>query len=764
VARRPSTTGPRRIGMPSTTTGPIMLPTTKELPFKKIPPRKQFLQRPPTGIASVLGGRGNRGNDGYIIGPTDIVYNYSDLPKLKAQVAANPALAAMLGDIISRLEAKDFDGTGDPLGNRQTERPIEMGGKSAGSTELKDMIAKYLATQPYNNAEYREDYDTNKDGQINLTDALYAGQFAAGLRDPETLQPIEQTPPRRPMDADRPIGPRPPSIEEKIEQVISGPSFPGRQTSKFPEQPMRIPEPVGPITDTKTMPSMPVAPVPSPMSVPPIAIEDPDIQKVVDALPKGTQRPVQPPVTVSPPAPSVFDPGPVSDGTMGGLGYGRYPLGTAGPEYVYDDEGNPIMEPPVFDVPPPIPTPTDPGPSVPVPSVPPLPINPPQREVNPWTPSDITTEKIAEWEANPPKMGDPGFADYSMWKFQKEWAMCPSPEEHIQLANNDWILAGELKVGDEVATSETPQKVTRVQRIEGVPRCEVFFEEGNSIVSSYTHPYFVEGKGFVEVMDLEKGDVIGDLVVDNKKSFSDGPVISLSVDKTETYMLRGGTEENPVPALSHNKSPMPHEPDIPPGSPDTPVTPPGTGGAPPGFIPPSGPATMALVEYWNPTTGETWSAPSGGWTAPPGWEVAPSQSFLPGEPGEPMVPTTPPPPVTPPVDPTVPPVDPTVPPVDPTVPPGPETTPVQGMTMEEMQKMIADMQAQQQEQAAARAAQEKEMSKQYMVYGDRTGYNPYQSGQYQSDPYGPSGVPNMGGITTIPVPGGYGIYNPVYGR
>ena len=190
--------------------------------------------------------------------------------------------------------------------------------------------------------------------------------------------------------------------------------------------------------------------------------------------------------------------------------------------------------------------------------------------------STPTPEQIAEWEANPQKMGEPGFEDYSMWKFEKEWAMCPSPEEHIQLANNDWILAGELKVGDEVATSETPQKVTRVQRIEGVPRCEVFFEEGNSIVSSYTHPYFVEGKGFVEVMNLEKGDVIGDLVVDNKKSFSDGPVISLSVDKTETYMLRGGTEEKPVPVLSHNKSPMPYEPDTPPGSPDTPVTSPDT--------------------------------------------------------------------------------------------------------------------------------------------------------------------------------------------
>jgi len=41
---------------------------------------------------------------------------------------------------------------------------------------------------------------------------------------------------------------------------------------------------------------------------------------------------------------------------------------------------------------------------------------------------------------------------------------------------------------------------------------------------------------------------------------------------------------------------------------------------PEGFIPPSGMATQAFVDYWNPTTGETWSAPSGGWTAPEGWE------------------------------------------------------------------------------------------------------------------------------------------------
>jgi hypothetical protein len=45
--------------------------------------------------------------------------------------------------------------------------------------------------------------------------------------------------------------------------------------------------------------------------------------------------------------------------------------------------------------------------------------------------------------------------------------------------------------------------------------------------------------------------------------------------------------------------------------------------APAGFIPPAAGSmnTMAFVDYYNPTTGETWSAPNGGWTAPEGWEI-----------------------------------------------------------------------------------------------------------------------------------------------
>jgi len=205
------------------------------------------------------------------------------------------------------------------------------------------------------------------------------------------------------------------------------------------------------------------------------------------------------------------------------------------------------------------------------PDLPPSPLQqdlqntPPQQDPNfvYQPPSWLGDELAASTSTNPLKTGESMAEErrlerekWSQPGYEGPMHSCPSPKEHIQLANNDWILAGNLKVGDEVATSEKPEKVTRVERIERSPRCEVLFQDSDSIVTSYSHPYFVNNKGFVKVSDLKKGDQVGDLVVKDKKPFSDGPVISLSVDKAETYMLRGGTEENPVPALSHNKTPM----------------------------------------------------------------------------------------------------------------------------------------------------------------------------------------------------------------
>ncbi len=97
-------------------------------------------------------------------------------------------------------------------------------------------------------------------------------------------------------------------------------------------------------------------------------------------------------------------------------------------------------------------------------------------------------------------------------------------------------------------------------------------------------------------------------------------------------------------------------------------------------------------------------------------------------------------------------------------------TPAQPDFMTQLQELIAQMQAEQtaaaEAQAAAAAAQQQqaaEMAQNYMVGQPAVGYNPYQSGQYQNNPYGSAGVPDMGGITSIPVPAAYQPYQPLGG-
>ena len=91
------------------------------------------------------------------------------------------------------------------------------------------------------------------------------------------------------------------------------------------------------------------------------------------------------------------------------------------------------------------------------------PLGPSDKPLLPNSPGygmNATPEQAKAWMANPPQPSDPDYNSYREW-FEMGFS-CPSPKEHIQLANNDWILAGELKVGDEVITSKEPQKVTRV--------------------------------------------------------------------------------------------------------------------------------------------------------------------------------------------------------------------------------------------------------------------------------------------------------------
>lgn len=151
-----------------------------------------------------------------------------------------------------------------------------------------------------------------------------------------------------------------------------------------------------------------------------------------------------------------------------------------------------------------------------------------------------------------------------------------------------------------------------------------------------------------------------------------------------------------------------------------------------GFIPPPKGSmnTMAMVPYYNPTTGETFMASSGGWTAPEGWVSGTKEEY------EKSLETG--------------------------TGTGTGTETQQPDFMTQLQELIAQMQAeqtaaaeQQQQQEQQRQEQTAEMTKNYMIGQPAVGYNPYQSGQYQNNPYGAAGVPNMGGITSIPVPAPY---------
>ncbi len=137
--------------------------------------------------------------------------------------------------------------------------------------------------------------------------------------------------------------------------------------------------------------------------------------------------------------------------------------------------------------------------------------------------------------------------------------------------------------------------------------------------------------------------------------------------------------------------------------------------------------TQVMSYYYNPATGETYDS-TGSLDTPPEGFIPMDENYTPGMGTE---------------------------------------TPAQPDFMTQLQELIAQMQAEQtaaaEAQAAAAAAQQQqaaEMAQNYMVGQPAVGYNPYQSGQYQNNPYGSAGVPDMGGITSIPVPAAYQPYQP----
>ena len=134
---------------------------------------------------------------------------------------------------------------------------------------------------------------------------------------------------------------------------------------------------------------------------------------------------------------------------------------------------------------------------------------------------------------------------------------CPALNEEVLLADNKWIPAKDLKIGDEVATHLGSNKVTHIDVLKDRVKKEVVFSDNNqeeSIVTSDSHPYYVQNEeGFVEVKDLKVGDQVGNFKVKEIKDADKGSVVHISIDEAQTYYLKAGDKK----VLSHNKRFLP---------------------------------------------------------------------------------------------------------------------------------------------------------------------------------------------------------------
>jgi len=131
---------------------------------------------------------------------------------------------------------------------------------------------------------------------------------------------------------------------------------------------------------------------------------------------------------------------------------------------------------------------------------------------------------------------------------------CPDPNTLILLSDGSQKRAGDLRVGDVVRTQHEDtlewgeHKVTYVHIKESEKLILTF--DHTEFVCSTTHKFYVEGKGWIEVTQME----IGDFVVGVDKSYellevkegTYGDVVVIQIEDAHTYISEG--------LLSHNKT------------------------------------------------------------------------------------------------------------------------------------------------------------------------------------------------------------------
>jgi hypothetical protein len=141
---------------------------------------------------------------------------------------------------------------------------------------------------------------------------------------------------------------------------------------------------------------------------------------------------------------------------------------------------------------------------------------------------------------------------------------CPDPNTLILLSDGSQKRAGDLQVGDVVRTQHEDtlewgeHKVTYVEVVEAEKLVLTF--DHVEFICSTSHKFYVEGKGWTEVNQIEVGDFVIGLEQSHKllevRDSSYGDVVVIQVEDAHTYISEG--------LLSHNKtrepSPIPQPP------------------------------------------------------------------------------------------------------------------------------------------------------------------------------------------------------------
>ena len=176
---------------------------------------------------------------------------------------------------------------------------------------------------------------------------------------------------------------------------------------------------------------------------------------------------------------------------------------------------------------------------------------------------------------------------------------CPDPNTLILLSDGSQKRAGDLQVGDIVRTQHEDtlewgeHEVTYVQ-IKDSEKLILTFDH-TEFVCSTTHKFYVEGKGWTEVNQMEIGDFVIGLDQSHEllevKEGTYGEVVVIQIEEAHTYISEG--------LLSHNKLIFPPgtfdpQPTAEPGF--TPIQPTSPGG----FFIPGTPTTVTTT-----TTGTT---------------------------------------------------------------------------------------------------------------------------------------------------------------